>query len=87
MDRMRKRARGRGRVRDRVCVRVDVRLSAWKVMDEGETGASSKSLINLLCFEEEIVEGVHVDIASSGSSSQKTRPLPEIIDNEIIMTL
>lgn len=51
------------------------------------TGVSSKSLINLLCFEEEIVEGVHVDIASSGSSSQKTCPLPEIIDNEITMTL
>ena len=30
----------------------------------------------LLCFEKEIVEGIHVDIGSSGASSQKACPLP-----------
>ena len=92
MDRMRERSSGRGEGQS-LCV-----CEGWFATEyiEGDggvgglgrgTGVSSKILINLLCFEEEIVEGVHVDIASSGSSSQKTCPLPEIIDNEITMTL
>jgi len=44
-------------------------------------------IIDLLGFKEEIVEGIHVDIARCRSCSQKARPLPKTNTNLKNMTL
>ena len=39
----------------------------------------SKITYYLLCFKEEVVKAIHVDIEGRRTSSQETRPLPAIV--------